>query len=319
MIDKVSVTVKGGHGGSGGISFVRRPGLMKPPPDGGNGGRGGSVFLVGTRDRNTLIDFRFQKNFQGKEGQRGNTNNKTGGSGEDLYLRVPLGTQVYWLGRLIADLDHEGEELLLAKGGRGGRGNIHLRTREDRFPHFSDPGEEGEFKEVDLELKVLADVGIIGLPNAGKSTLLGRLTAAHPKVGAYPFTTIDPNLGVMTWKGVVVVLADIPGLIEGAAEGKGLGHQFLKHLERTKLLVHLTTSIEDYRTIRSELASFDPKLLMKKEVIVLSKADTISEQEIKDKLKQFRTAKLKPVLTLSAITGEGLDLLRDQMITSLSK
>lgn len=316
MIDQVKVNVRGGHGGAGGISFVRRAALLNPPPDGGDGGDGGNVYLIATTDKNTLVDFRFRKIFEAKPGERGNVNNRTGAVGEDLVLEVPVGTQVYWLDRLIVDLDRPGQKVMVAKGGKGGRGNIHLKTKTDRRPHQAEPGEAGETKDLDLQLKVLADVGIIGLPNAGKSTLLSRLTSAQPKIGAYPFTTIDPNLGVMTWKGRTVIIADIPGLIEGAAGGKGLGHNFLRHLERTRLLVHLTTSVANYATIRRELEEFDPRLLKKKELTTISRADTLSEEETTDLLKQFRAKKIHP-LVISSITGTGLNELRNHIIESL--
>lgn len=316
MIDQAKITVRGGHGGAGGISFVRRAALLNPPPDGGDGGNGGNVYLVATTDKNTLVDFRFRKTFEAKPGERGNVNNRTGAVGEDLILEVPVGTQVYWLDQLVIDLDTPGQQAMVAKGGRGGRGNIHLKSKTDRRPHHSEPGEDGEVKELDFQLKILADVGLIGLPNAGKSTLLSRLTAAQPKVGAYPFTTIDPNLGVMTWKGRTIVIADIPGLIAGAATGKGLGHNFLRHLERTRLLVHLTGSIDDYRTIRTELAEFDPTLLKKKEITVLSRADVLTEEEVSALLAQFRSKKIRP-LVLSSVTGQGLDELKDKIIANL--
>jgi len=316
MIDQVNITIRGGHGGAGGISFVKMPGLSVPPPDGGNGGNGGDAYLEATSGKNTLLDFRFNKEFAAADGGRGFVNNRHGANGEDLVMQVPVGTEVVWLGRVISDLDREGKKVLVAKGGKGGRGNMYLRTREDRRPHHSEPGEEGEVKELELRLKLLADVGLIGLPNAGKSTLLARLTAAQPKVGAYPFTTIDPNLGVMNWKGKTVVLADIPGLIEGSSEGKGLGHQFLRHVERTKVLVHLTDSLESYKTIRDELKEFSEELLKKKEIVVLSQVDRLSEEDKKSKLKEFRAAKLKPMM-LSAVSGEGLDELRDRVIESL--
>ena len=317
MIDQVSITVKGGHGGPGGLAFSKIPGLTNPPPEGGNGGNGGTVYFEATSERNTLLDYRFQKNFKAADGENGNVNNRHGHNGGDLILKIPAGTQVYWLGRLIEDLDVPGKRLLVAKGGRGGRGNIHLRTKEDRRPHWSEPGEEGEYKEVSLSLKLLADVGLIGLPNAGKSTLLSKLTAAQPKIGAYPFTTIDPNLGVMHWKKRTVVLADVPGLIEGAAAGKGLGHQFLRHLERTKVLVHLTSSLEDYWIVKKELKEFDANLYSKVEIIVLSRADTLAKEEQHKIIDEFKKAKLT-IFPVSALNGEGLDKLQNKIIQNLS-
>jgi GTP-binding protein len=317
MIDQVAITIRGGHGGAGGLSFVKMPGLRLPPPDGGNGGKGGDIYIEATSDKNTLLDFRFKKEFQADGGGKGFVNNRHGENGEDLVLRVPVGTEVVWLERVIVDLDVDGKKVLLVTGGKGGRGNMYLRTHEDRRPHHSEPGEEGELKELELRLKLLADVGLIGLPNAGKSTLLAKLTAAQPKIGEYPFTTIDPNLGVMTWKNNTAVLADLPGLIEGAAEGKGLGHQFLRHVERTKLLVHLTDSLESYETVRKELGEFDVNLLKKQEIVVLSRADSYSNDMLVDKMKDLRSAKLRPT-ALSVVNGVGLDELRDKIIASLS-
>jgi GTP-binding protein len=262
------------------------------------------------------LDFRFQKTFRAKPGEKGGVASKYGRAGEDLIVKVPVGTQVWWLDRQIADLDREGEQILIAKGGLGGRGNQALKTKGDRLPHWAEPGKDGETKTLRLELKLLADVGLVGLPNAGKSTLLGRLTAAQPKIGAYPFTTLEPNLGVMTWKGRTVVLADIPGLIEGASQGKGLGHDFLRHVERTKVLVHLTDSLANYQIIRAELAGYSPDLLKKKEIVALSKTDTLSPAEQKKSLSELRSKRLKP-LALSAATGDGLDELRNKIIENL--
>lgn len=316
MIDQVKVVVQGGHGGAGAVSFLRRKGTTKTPPDGGDGGNGGSVLLVASTDRNTLLDFRFKKVFQAPAGGKGGIKNQTGSKAEDLVLKVPVGTQVYWLDRLIADLTKDEERLLVAQGGHGGRGNAHLKSKEDRLPHQAEAGGEGERKELRLELKILADIGIVGLPNAGKSTLLGRLTAAQPKIGAYPFTTLEPNLGVMSWKGKTAVIADIPGLIEGASEGRGLGHDFLRHLDRTKFLVHLTSSWDDYRMIRSEILKYSKEIDKKRELVVVSKVDQLTLEARKLILKELSSHKLKP-LALSALTGEGLDTLKDKIIEAL--
>lgn len=316
MIDQVDVTVLGGHGGAGIVSFLRRKGVTQTPPDGGDGGKGGDVYLLSSTDRNTLLDFRFNKVFQAPSGAKGGVNNRNGAKGEDLVLPIPVGTQVYWTGRLVLDFDHPGEKILIAHGGRGGRGNARLKTKYDRLPHSAEPGEEGEKKDLRLELKLLADIGIIGLPNAGKSTLLSRLTAAQPKVGAYPFTTLEPNLGVMTWKGRTAVLADIPGLIEGASEGKGLGHDFLRHVERTKLLLHLTGSWDEYTLICNEIVKYSKDLAKKKELVLLSQSDKYLPEELKMRQKSLASHRLKP-LTVSAATGEGLETLKDLIISSL--
>jgi len=317
MIDQAKITVQGGHGGAGAISFLRRKGVTQTPPDGGDGGDGGSVYLRSTTDRNTLLDFRFRKVFQAPTGAKGGVNGRYGAKGEDLVLSVPLGTQVYWIDRLIADLARPGEQILVARGGKGGRGNAKLKTKTDRLPHRAESGEPGEVKELRLELKLLADVGLIGLPNAGKSTLLSKLTAAQPKIGAYPFTTLEPNLGVMLWKGKSLVLADIPGLIEGASEGKGLGHDFLRHIERTKLLLHLTGSWEEYILIRNEIVKYSKELLKKKEIVIISQADRYLPEELKSRRKTLVSHRLRP-LVVSALTGEGLPELKDKIIAALS-
>lgn len=316
MIDQVKIVVQGGHGGAGSVSFLRRKGNVKTPPDGGNGGKGGDVYLLASSDQNTLLNFRFRKIFSAPPGGKGDVSNRGGLKGEDLVLKVPVGTEVLWLGRVIADLNKKGEKVMVARGGKGGRGNTHLKTPEDRLPHWAEPGEEGEVKELTLELKILADVGLIGLPNAGKSTLLSRLTGAKPKIGAYPFTTIEPNLGVMTWKGKTAVLADIPGLIEGASAGKGLGHDFLRHLERTRLLIHLTSNWSEYQMIRFEILKYGKDVDKKPEMVVLSQSDKYSPDELKSRLKELSSHRLRP-LTVSALTGEGFGVLKDKIIEAL--
>lgn len=316
MIDRVEIVVQGGYGGAGAVSFLRRKGTTKTPPDGGDGGAGGSIYLSASTDRNTLLDFRFKKVFQAQAGSQGGIKNQGGSRGQDLVSKVPVGTQVYWLGRLVADLDKPGETVLIARGGHGGRGNAHLKTPEDRLPHSAEVGEQGERKEIRLELKLLADVGIIGPPNAGKSTLLARLTSAQPKVGAYPFTTLEPNLGVMSWKGKTVVIADIPGLIEGASEGRGLGYDFLRHLERTQLLVHLTSSWSDYQLIHYEILKYSKEVAEKRKLVVVSQADKLTAEARKLILKELTSHKLKP-LAISALTGEGLGELKNKIIEAL--
>lgn len=316
MIDQVKVLVQGGHGGAGSVSFLRRKGNVKTPPDGGNGGKGGDVYLLASSDQNTLLSFRFRKIFSAPPGGKGDVSNRVGLKGEDLVLKVPVGTEVLWLGRVIVDLNKIGEKVMVARGGKGGRGNTHLKTPEDRLPHWAEPGEEGEVKELTLELKILADVGLIGLPNAGKSTLLSRLTEAKPKIGAYPFTTIEPNLGVMTWKGKTAVLADIPGLIEGASEGKGLGHDFLRHLERTKLLIHLTAGWSEYQLIRSEILKYGKDVGKKTEFVVLSQSDKYEEEDLKIRLKELASHHLKPV-AISSLNGAGLEALKNKIIEAL--
>lgn len=316
MIDQAQVTVQGGQGGAGAVSFLRRKGITQTPPDGGDGGDGGNVYLEASTDRNTLLDFHFNKIFRAPQGNKGGKSNKYGSAALDLTLKIPIGTQVFWLDRMIHDLSIPGQKVMIARGGEGGRGNAKLKTKTDRLPHWAEAGEPGEIKDLRLELKILADIGLVGLPNAGKSTLLSRLTAAHPKIGSYPFTTLEPNLGVMVWKGKTAVVADIPGLIEGAAEGKGLGHDFLRHVERTKVLVHLTSSWADYQLIRNELDKYSKVLLDKKELVVISQSDTLSPPDLKAKVKDLTSHRLKPIV-ISALTGEGLDSLKDKIIESL--
>lgn len=295
FVDEATVRVKAGKGGDGSASFRREKYVPFGGPDGGDGGRGGSVFLEGDSGLNTLVDFRTQREFKATRGQSGSGRNMTGKSGEDLYVRVPLGTIVTdeETGEKLGDVTEHGQHLCVARGGKGGLGNVHFKSSTNRAPRKTVPGSPGEERALHLELKVLADVGLLGFPNAGKSTLISAVSSARPKVADYPFTTLHPNLGVVRI-GVdsSFVIADIPGLIEGAAEGAGLGIQFLKHLQRTRLLLHLVDiapidpqhdPASEFRKLEKELAGFDPALVEKPRWLVFSKADLLPEDEARSR------------------------------------
>jgi len=332
MVDYVKIKIKAGKGGSGAVSFAKQMRRSLGPPDGGDGGAGGNVYLEVGKDLTTLIPYRFKKNFQAEDGGRGAENHKKGAAGEPLVLLVPAGTKVTGTqGRLIVDLTKIGEKIMIAKGGKGGRGNAHVKKADFRIHNsklfiqdsdvwrWHEEGEEGQEAELTLELKLLADVGLIGLPNAGKSTLLSRLTLAKPKIAAYPFTTIEPNLGVMDQKGKELVLADIPGLIEGASKGKGLGDQFLRHVERTRVLVHLVSVEQEdpvaaFLVVNKELKEHSKELINKPQVVCLTKIDMVDNKELKNKVSQYKNKRIK-VIPISAIHGTGLEELKDKLIS----
>ena len=286
--DYAKITIKSGNGGDGAITFRREKYVAAGGPDGGDGGRGGSIYFQVDPNANTLIDFRYTKKFKAQSGENGSGNNKYGKSGEDLYINVPIGTVIKdaETGKVVADLSKEGQKELVLKGGRGGKGNSHFATATRQVPRFAQSGEEGEEKEVILELKLLADVGLLGFPNVGKSTFLSVVTDAKPKIANYHFTTIEPNLGVVKTKnGESFVIADIPGIIEGASEGVGLGIQFLRHVERTRLLLHVIDvsgiegrdPVQDFYTINEELKKYSEKLSTRKQIIVASKIDVMQD------------------------------------------
>lgn len=289
LVDDVTILVKAGNGGSGAATFKRNGQTAKGGPDGGNGGIGGSIYLIATHDLSDLRQFRYTKKILAEDGIKGNKNNLYGKNAEDTFIIVPMGTRVTDLSTGSSfDIDHDNEKILVAKGGHGGLGNNSFKTSTNQSPHYSELGEEGEEKEIRLELRIIAQVGLIGLPNAGKSSLLQVLTNADPKIGSYPFTTLEPNLGSLNG----IILADIPGLIEGASKGKGLGLRFLKHIEKTELLVHCIDSTEEdvlktYKIVRKELEEYKKDLLSKKEVIFLTKTDLIEEKELKEKTKKL--------------------------------
>jgi GTP-binding protein len=322
FLDEALITARSGDGGRGCVSFRREKFIPKGGPDGGNGGKGGSIIIRASRDHHTLRNFRYRKIFKAGNGQPGRGKNQTGKDGEDVFIEVPLGTVISDPDKeeIIGDLIQDQQEILVLPGGIGGKGNKHFATSTHRTPRLAQPGLPGVEKRLKLILKFLADAGIIGLPNAGKSTLLSRLTLARPKIDSYPFTTLVPNLGVIDFDGgKTITVADIPGLIEGASEGRGLGLRFLKHIQRTKLLLHLIDithaslrhPLEDYDTLRHEMEKYDPALLQKDQLVLLNKIDTCSggDTDVTGIKKAFEDIGLN-VLPISALTGEGLDDLK---------
>jgi GTP-binding protein len=325
FLDQAKIFVRSGAGGPGAVSFRREKFIEFGGPDGGDGGKGGDIVFEAVPGLNTLIDFRYTQHFRAPRGKGGAGSNRTGAGGDDLVIRVPVGTQILADDEersLLADLTKEGERLVLLKGGMGGRGNASYKSSTNRAPRQHQTGEAGEEMWLWLRLKLLADVGLVGLPNAGKSTFLNSVTNASAKVGAYPFTTLRPQLGVVRHKGREFVVADIPGLIEGAAEGAGIGDRFLGHVERTRLLLHLVdASAEDpaeaYRIVRDELAAYGAGLELKPEIVALSKADLLDAKQLKKVMTAVeKAAGTKPV-PVSAPLGEGLDMLLDAIITSV--
>ncbi len=322
FIDEVLITVRSGDGGKGCVSFRREKFIPRGGPDGGDGGKGGSVFFRATERLATLIDFKYRRLFKAKNGEPGRGRNQTGKNGKDIEIEVPPGTLVYdeGTGEQIADLVRDGQEVLILEGGKGGKGNQHFATSTNRAPRMAQPGIPGEEKRLRLSLKSLADIGLIGLPNAGKSTLLSRLTTAKPRIADYPFTTLSPNQGVMTLgEDKKLTVADIPGLVEGASEGKGLGHRFLKHIERTRLLVHvvdLTYSpaqdlLEDFFVVRKELEDYHVNVAAKDQVVVINKIDLYSPQhrEAREVQKALKALGFDSY-AVSALSGEGLEELK---------
>ncbi|MBR3882733.1 MAG: GTPase ObgE [Clostridia bacterium] len=318
FVDYAKIIIKSGNGGNGAATFRREKYVAAGGPDGGDGGRGGDVYFVVDADSNTLIDFRFTKKFKAEDGQNGSGSHRFGKSGEDIYIKVPLGTIVKDAesGKVIVDMSKPGQKELILKGGRGGKGNSHFATSTRQAPRFAIDGEKGKEKEIILELKLLADVGLLGFPNVGKSTILSRVTKATPKIADYHFTTIDPNLGVVkTEYGDSFVLADIPGIIEGASEGVGLGTQFLRHVERTRLLLHVIDvagtegrdPVDDFNKINAELEKYSEKLASRKQIIVANKIDSMQDEENFKALEKLAKEKDLEIFKISAVTGEGLN------------
>lgn len=318
--DYVKIIAKAGNGGNGAISFRREKYVAAGGPDGGDGGKGGDVYFEVDPNSNTLIDFRFKKKFKAENGNNGEGANKYGKSGEDLTIKVPIGTVIKdaKTNQVLADLSHEGQRELVLKGGRGGKGNSHFATSTRQAPRFSQDGENGEERELILELKLLADVGLIGFPNVGKSTFLGRTTSATPKIADYHFTTLEPNLGVVkTDYGDSFVIADIPGIIEGASEGVGLGLQFLRHIERTRILLHVIdvsgsegrNPVDDFNKINSELQKYSEKLSKRTQIIVANKIDSMQDEKLYKDLEKLAKEKELEIFKISAVTGEGVDKL----------
>jgi GTP-binding protein len=340
FIDQVHIHTKAGDGGAGCMSFRREAHVPKGGPDGGDGGHGGDVVLVADRSVSSLIDYRFKHHFKAQRGTHGKGSRMHGANGKDLILRVPLGTQVRYYdegtreaGELIADLTHDGEQVIVAKGGQGGRGNIHFVTSTRRAPAFAELGEPAEECWIELEMKLMADAALVGMPSVGKSSLIARMSAARPKIADYPFTTLVPNLGMVRTEEHSFVVADIPGLIEGAAEGKGLGHEFLRHIERTALILHVIDAtgsyegrdpVEDYRQINSELARYATELAERPQIVVVNKVDVPGTEEAATRVGEYLRAQAleavsgneyderfdpPQVFYLSAVTGQGVDAL----------
>jgi len=321
FLDQTKIYLKAGDGGSGSASFRREKFIEFGGPDGGDGGHGGSIVFVVDKNLNTLIDFRYQQHLKAEKGQDGKGKKKTGRNGKDLILKVPLGTQIFEEDNntLIEDLTKFEQKIIIAKGGKGGLGNVRFKSSTNRAPRKKTDGGKGENFWVWLQLKVIADIGIVGMPNSGKSSLLSVLTSAKPKIANYPFTTINPNLGVTNYDNKEVTLADIPGLIEGAHEGIGLGDKFLKHIERCKNILHLIditndNLLENYSKVRKELFKYSNKLTKKKEIIVFNKTDMISEDEINKKIDIFNKKIKKKIYTISAIKHKGLTAIKKVLV-----
>lgn len=316
FVDEARITAKGGDGGDGCFSFRREKYVPKGGPDGGDGGKGGSVILVASHDISTLLEFRFRPLLRAERGRHGEGSNRTGRSGEDLIVRVPLGTVITDADglRQLADLASEGDRFVAAAGGDGGRGNARFVSSVNRIPTRCEPGYPGAEVDLRLELKLLADVGLLGFPNAGKSTLMSRISAARPKIADYPFTTLEPQLGVVDlgdYRGFVV--ADIPGLIEDAHRGAGLGHRFLRHVERCRLLLHLVDPTDPERepraaveALRHELREFQPEMANKPQMLVITKADALQDEAIEQTLRRLALESGQPCFRISSVTGEGI-------------
>ncbi|CAM5350074.1 GTP-binding protein [Aquamicrobium terrae] len=314
FLDQAKVYIRSGDGGAGAVSFRREKFIEFGGPDGGDGGRGGDVWVEAVDGLNTLIDYRYQQHFKAKTGVHGMGRNRTGAKGADVVLKVPAGTQVYAEDNetLICDLTEVGQRFLLAKGGNGGFGNQHFKTATNQAPRRANPGLPGQELDIWLRLKLIADAGLVGLPNAGKSTFLAAVTAAKPKIADYPFTTLYPGLGVARIDAREFVIADIPGLIEGAHEGVGIGDRFLGHVERTRVLLHLVSAQEEdpakaYATVRSELQAYGQGLAEKPEIVALSQVDTLDEETRREKAAALKKACGRAPLLLSAVSGEGVE------------
>ncbi len=325
FIDKANILLTAGRGGDGCISFRREKYVPLGGPNGGNGGKGGDIYFLGDPHKTTLLDLSYRPKFKAEDGQKGMSSNKYGKYGQDLIIKVPLGTLVFKNGELFADIKEPGEKILIVQGGRGGRGNSSFKTMNNTAPRIAEKGEPGETAEINLELRLIADVGFVGLPNAGKSTLLAQISAAKPKIADYPFTTLTPNLGVVDYKGRSFVAADIPGIIEGAHEGKGLGFEFLRHIRRTKVLIHIidisgfdgSDPYDNYKVINSELKKYSKYLSKKSIIIVLNKIDLPdSDKNIKKFKKKLKN---KKIIEISAATGKGIDSLLKEIVKMLDK
>ena len=324
FIDYVKIIAKSGNGGNGAVTFRREKYVAAGGPDGGDGGRGGSVYFTVDPDMNTLLDFRFKRKFHAEDGKNGEGSHRFGKSGEDLYIKVPIGTIVKdaETGKVVTDLSEQGQTELILPGGRGGKGNSHFATSTRQAPRFARDGEKGIEKEFILELKLLADVGLLGFPNVGKSTFISKVTSAKPKIADYHFTTLVPNLGVVKGEfGDSFVIADIPGIIEGASEGTGLGIQFLRHVERTRLLLHFLdvsgsegrNPVEDFEIINKELKQYSEKLSTRKQVIVANKIDVMQDDSLYQEVEKMAKDKGIEIFKISAATGEGVKELMQEI------
>lgn len=330
FLDRVKITIKAGNGGKGSTSFLRTKLVANGGPDGGDGGRGGHIIFKATNDLNTLYSFRFKKKFVAENGEDGHQKNQTGRNGKDEIILVPTGTVLInpKTNKIIADLNEDGQTFLALSGGRGGHGNAYFKSSVKQAPSFSQAGEVVESKEVILELKTIADVGLVGFPNVGKSTLLSVISNANPKIANYHFTTIYPNLGVCEVLGETFVVADIPGLIEGASDGAGLGHYFLKHIERVRLIVHLVDisesegrdAVEDYKIINSELEKYNKSLANTKQIVAFSKCDLLEKKELEKRISNFvKTLKIDDFVCISSYTREGVEELKKKILENLKK
>ena len=313
FIDEAKIFVRSGKGGNGCVAFRREANAPDGGPSGGDGGRGGDVIIECVQGLNTLIDFRYTQHFKAKGGENGKGKDRYGAGADDLIIKVPVGTQVFLEDgeTLLADITEVGQKIVVAKGGKGGLGNLRFKSSTNRAPRQFTPGEESEEKWLWLKLKLLSDAGLVGLPNAGKSSFLAKVSRAKPKVADYPFTTIKPKLGVVYVDGGEFVLADIPGLIEGASEGHGLGHRFLKHVERCGVILHLVDAtaedvVENYKTVRNELKRYNKEILNKHEIIALNKCDALDKKEIEKKRKKLKKVAGKNIHAISTITGDGI-------------
>jgi GTPase len=325
FLDQVKIYVKAGSGGHGSPSFRREKFIEYGGPDGGDGGKGGSILLRSERNLNTLIDYRFQQHHKAERGENGSGQNRTGRGGDDLFLKVPIGTQVFEEDNktLIYDFKKEGEEFVVANGGKGGLGNTRFKSSTNRAPKKFTKGTIGEEYIIWLQLKTIADVGIVGLPNAGKSSLLAAITNAAPKIANYKFTTLNPNLGVASYDNKEITLADIPGLVEGAHEGVGLGIQFLKHVERCKTLMHLIDITNEdleitYQQVKNELGSYSKELLKKREIIVLNKSDLLDKKKVKEIIKNFSKNKNSEVISLSTLEKSSISKIKAKLLSYVS-
>jgi len=327
FVDYSLIEVNSGKGGDGAVTFRREKYVPKGGPSGGDGGNGGNVIIKANSNLHTLLDFRYKKKYQASNGDKGGNSRKDGKTGIDIIIGVPVGTVIKdaKTEKIIFDLDENAKEVILAKGGKGGKGNSKFATSTNQTPRFAEEGKPGEYKKVILELKLIADVGLVGFPNSGKSTLISKISAAKPKIADYPFTTLEPNLGIVKYKDFQsFTVADIPGIIEGASQGKGLGHQFLRHIERTRIILFLIEITSenmknDFEVLLNELKSYSPKLVQKKMLVSLSKADLIDPQKVNEATRnKFKGIKDKPII-FSSITGFGLDEMLDILWENLQK